>query len=271
MGFGIAIVALLGVGLVFSLGGDDPDTAEDQMDPADAATVENGTTESEFFDLKGGNDTVYAGAGQDVIDAGAGDDRAFGGDDDDLISGAADDDFLRGGAGDDLLYGGAGNDVLHGDVGDDLLVGADIIDGEGMIDAVRVAQAENRDLTDEESASLIDLEGDPGEADTLNGGVGADVIIAGSNDVVDTGSGSDIVNVGDWVDPAEPVEIVDFTASRDVMVYSYIGATEPDVAFGEDVNGTATLVVDGEIVAYFRNADFFDLTAQSAILLEQIG
>lgn len=57
-----------------------------------------GTVKDEYFDLKAGNDTCYAGAGDDIIVAGAGN---------------------------DLVYGGSGNDEMKGDGGDDLLDGGD--------------------------------------------------------------------------------------------------------------------------------------------------
>ncbi len=61
-----------------------------------------GTLKDEYFDLKAGDDTCYAGAGDDIVVAGSGNDSVFGG------SGA---DQLKGDAGDDNLDGGIGNDT----------------------------------------------------------------------------------------------------------------------------------------------------------------
>ncbi|MBS0638669.1 MAG: Hint domain-containing protein [Proteobacteria bacterium] len=61
-----------------------------------------GTAQAEYFDLKGGDDTCYAGAGDDIVVAGSGNDSVFGG------SGA---DELMGGTGNDQLDGGADADT----------------------------------------------------------------------------------------------------------------------------------------------------------------
>jgi Ca2+-binding RTX toxin-like protein len=262
-----ALLGLLGIGLVVNLL-DDGD--EDSFDTNDGELAQ-GSGGDDLIETGGGDDSVFAGAGDDVILTGDGDDRAFGGAGDDLIVGEADDDFLRGGAGDDLIFGGAGEDELNGDVGDDVIVGADIIDARGIVEATETSIQTGDPLTEDQLNAFIDLRADTGEADTLNGGVGSDVMIAGNNDVVDTGAGEDIVNLGQWVAPGAPVQITGFNPFQDDIVYTYEGGTEPDVSFGEDDNGTATLTVDGEIVAYFENADFFDLVAGSSIVLERLG
>lgn len=61
----------------------------------------SGSMKDEYYDLKSGNDSVYAGGG---------------------------DDILVGGNGNDKLYGGTGNDDLKGDDGDDFLDGGDGLD-----------------------------------------------------------------------------------------------------------------------------------------------
>ncbi len=71
-------------------------------DGSDSVT---GSAKDEYFDLKGGDDIVYAGAGDDIVVAGSGNDAVYGG------SGA------------DQMKGDAGNDSLDG--GDDSLVGGD--------------------------------------------------------------------------------------------------------------------------------------------------
>jgi len=60
-----------------------------------------GTAQAEYFDLKGGDDTCYAGAGDDIVVAGAGDDVVYGGSGADQMKGDAGDDSLDGGDGDD--------------------------------------------------------------------------------------------------------------------------------------------------------------------------
>ena len=59
-----------------------------------------GSIQDEYFDLKGGDDTVYAGGGDDIVAAGSGNDAVYGG---------SGNDELKGDGGDDLLDGGAGS------------------------------------------------------------------------------------------------------------------------------------------------------------------
>jgi hypothetical protein len=61
-----------------------------------------GSAKDEYFDLKGGDDTVYAGAGNDIIVAGLGNDK--------VVGGTGNDD-LKGDGGNDLLDGGADLDT----------------------------------------------------------------------------------------------------------------------------------------------------------------
>ncbi len=51
-----------------------------------------GSAKDEYFDLKGGDDTVYAGAGDDIVVAGGGNDTVYGGSGDDQMKGDAGDD-----------------------------------------------------------------------------------------------------------------------------------------------------------------------------------
>lgn len=268
---GFALLGLLGVGLIVGISNSGDDDDEDPIAQDDGAERVQGTQDNDLLETGAGSDTVFAAAGDDFVDAGAGDDRVFGGEGDDFIIGGEGDDFLRGQAGDDILFGGAGADELNGDVGDDVLFGADIIDAEGIFDVTLATVSNGGNIDDIDQDQFLDLMADPQEADTLNGGVGDDIIIAGSNDVVDTGSGEDVLNVGEWVDPDAPVLVTGFDPSNDVIVYSYTGATTPLVSFGEDNSGTATLDVDGEIIAFFPGIDFFDLTANSSIVLERLS
>lgn len=264
---GFAILGLLGVGLIVNLADDDDDdNVEATPDPENEDQTLSTEDSDETIETEGGDDTVFSQGGNDLVSLGEGDDRGFGGDDSDAIFGDAGDDFIRGQGGSDQVFGGAGEDSLFGDAGNDTLYGADILD-----DAALFEQTAETNFLLFDNSALFDTSADPAEADTLNGGVGEDVIFAGSNDVVDTGSGADTVNVGEWVDPDAPVEITGFTPAADVIVYSYTGPTEPNVSFGEDDTGLATLDVDGESIATFPGVDFFDLTAESAILLERLS
>jgi len=69
-----------------------------------------GTAKDEYFDLKAGNDTVYASAGDDIVVAGSGDDWVYGGSGTDELKGDAGDDHLDGGDGNDtVVYSGVSN------------------------------------------------------------------------------------------------------------------------------------------------------------------
>ncbi|MEI7537132.1 MAG: Ig-like domain-containing protein, partial [Comamonadaceae bacterium] len=77
------------------------------VDPSNNGCTPNndlvtGTEKAEYFDLKAGDDTVYAGGGDDIVSGGAGND---------LIYGENGNDTLNGGAGDDTIDGGAGTDT----------------------------------------------------------------------------------------------------------------------------------------------------------------
>jgi len=61
-----------------------------------------GSSKDEYFDLKAGDDTVYAGGGNDIIVAGLGNDKVYGG---------TGNDDLKGDSGNDLLDGGADVDT----------------------------------------------------------------------------------------------------------------------------------------------------------------
>ncbi|MEL7092754.1 MAG: calcium-binding protein [Pseudomonadota bacterium] len=249
------MLALLGIGLVGVLINDDDETTT-STETADSAS---GSDAAETFDTGGGDDTIFAGGGNDLIDAGADDDRVFGQDGFDVIVGGTGDDFIRGGAEADVLFADAGEDTLQGDVGNDLLIGADIFDSEAIFDEIDQTGFVPTSLT-----GFIDLAGETGEADTINGGVGDDDIIAGSNDVVTTGSGADIVDIGDWVTPGEPVTITDFNPARDVIVYNYEGPTAPNVFFAETDSGELTIEIalsnqENGVLATLPGVDFFDV------------
>ena len=89
----------------------------------------------------------------------------------DIVFGQEGNDFLRGGAGEDLLVAGTGSDPLYGNAGDDILFGADILDEMEVAESTRSGELPSFLLT---SAYEV------GQADTLDGGVGSDTLVAGS-------------------------------------------------------------------------------------------
>ncbi len=81
--------------------------------PTDTCTESSdsvtGSTQDEYFDLLGGNDTVYAGGGDDIVVAGNGNDVVYGGSGNDELKGGSGDDGIDGGDGlsDIAVYAGA--------------------------------------------------------------------------------------------------------------------------------------------------------------------
>jgi Ca2+-binding RTX toxin-like protein len=84
----------------------------------DAETV-TGSKVADHMLVRGGDDTVTAGAGRDTVNGGAGNDVISGGIGGDRLNGAGDNDTITGGAGNDVLIGGAGIDALRGGKGND--------------------------------------------------------------------------------------------------------------------------------------------------------
>jgi Ca2+-binding RTX toxin-like protein len=119
--------------------------------------------------------------------------------DDDTISGGGGNDTLRGGEGADTINGGAGDDMIVGDGGPDKLFGdggQDKLLGRGGND--KLHGGAGHDV----------LNGGPGR-DRLFGDGGPDKLIAqdGEEDkVVDGGSGDDIGQIDEGIDPAVSIE-----------------------------------------------------------------
>ncbi|WP_210878585.1 calcium-binding protein [Roseovarius autotrophicus] len=215
-----------------------------------------------------GPDTLHGGDGRDVLDGGPGDDRLFGHNGNDTLFGGEGNDSLVGSAGNDMLFGGDGDDALHGALDDDWLhggMGSDTLFG-GHGNDTLIGIVDNP-----ATARLDDL--DDGR-DFLNGGAGDDVILAGRSDIVTTGSGADRVVLGDWLDAAHQVEILDFSAEHDLLmvVYDKTGP-EPDIALAPDAEAASDmrLLLNGVEIARIANAegltlDHVALVSQSELL-----
>lgn len=189
---------------------------------------------------------VYAGEGDSITGSDAADDLY------DVVVTLSDDASFSGGAADEVVtvvqsdgaqaFGGGGNDMLvsdhsaallDGGAGDDTIVGA----GESWFAAVN-----------------YDSEGDLAEtaADTLIGGAGDDRIIAGTNDVVSSGEGSDQVIL-----TADGVQITDHDVSADLVTLSVDedaadGSWADRITLQETEDGTR-LSIDGVESAFFDN------------------
>lgn len=157
----------------------------------------------------GGSDTMAGNGGDDLLDGGAGDDRMVGGEGDDTLDGAEGNDWLDGASGDDVLRGGDGDDDLAGGLGDDTLTG-----GAG--------------------------------ADSLHGGAGNDVLAGSAGDVLDGNEGDDrfVVSYGN----EDGVALITDYAEGDRIE---IAVTEPEaqLSVSHDLDGSATLLIDGHPVA----------------------
>ncbi len=143
-----------------------------------------------------GNDTVNLAAlltnQPSEVYGGIGNDRITGGPAHDILMGDSGNDVLTGGRGDDLLIGGDGRDRLVGSLGNDLLF-AGSLDVEALdpceplslgdyLEAWQAASTPDEKI--EAVLPLIDFVLDDGSADTLTGGLGADLFITNELDRV---------------------------------------------------------------------------------------
>ena len=138
-----------------------------------------GTTLADSLTGDDGAQDLYGHGGNDTIDGGGGND---------LVNGGTGDDEVRGGAGDDAVEGSAGGDLLDGGPGRDLFAGDNectVAPCTGGSDEIRA-----RD----------------GEEDTVNCGVGADVAIVDTLDIValDSQQGCESIDRADLPVAAPP-------------------------------------------------------------------
>ena len=222
-----------------------------------------------------GNDTLEGGAGNDTIDGLGGDDTITGLGGNDTLAGGAGADTLNGGAGGDSLSGGDGADSIIGGTGADTLAGGagnDTIDGGADPDTAvfafnRVGSTITRvnatTLTISnggETDTVSNVEsfqfGDgtfnaaqlnpPTEGnDTLEGGVGPDLIdalggddnVSGSNgdDTLIGGTGNDTLNGGDGQDSLIGGDGDDYLFGTD-GADTLIGGSGNDLLFGQQGN-----------------------------------
>ena len=193
--------------------------------------IHGGTGDDDLHGAEG-NDTLSGDAGRDSLHGEDGDDDLYGSDgedslmghnDDDYLFGGEDDDFLLGSAGDDRLGGGAGDDVLQGGLDDDALFG-----GAGS-DSLFGGWGDDTLSGGETLASLPGL-AENEALDYLNGGGGDDLIIAGAQDIVTSGEGTDRIVLGDWIRSGTATEILDYAPEDDSLMFVWddsAGAAAP--------------------------------------------
>lgn len=251
------------------------------------------------IDGQAGDDRLFGGEGKDTVNGGAGNDIVFGGVWNDVLSGGVDDDILSGDKGNDQVSGDAGNDTLFGGIGSDTLsggagndylmggAGADTIDGgegndtivginltdtnkalDGVagkldsyadFDAAKAALAKALEGTNSELATIVDRD----SGDLLQGGDGNDSIIAGANDTLTGGAGSDVFNIVSALETPNgstgPVTITDFNSSEDSLVLTIqtdrfdTGGASDDAFFKVTTQATA----DGTGTAVYLNGKLY--------------
>lgn len=251
--------------------------AADPVNPAPPAlSLQSGGDDVDFLQGGDGQDMLFGQADGDELRGGAGDDRLWGGTGDDTVHGDSGDDVLWGDEGDDSLLGhdgddsqdgGDGQDTLWGGLGDDTLAGGngnDALHGrEGADVMAGDAGADTLFGGDGDDLLLGRLLGDQGDdVDFLNGGDGADTLIAGAGDILTGGDGADDFMLGDWGDAAgtdAPAQLTDFDPDEDRMVVVYDDSTdaEPDVDLRPNVDSPALidLVVNGTVLTTLAQAD----------------
>lgn len=200
-----------GVGADVLVGGDGFDTAT-YYDAASGVTVDLGLGIGTRGDAAGdvmtsiervqgsnnGDDVLIGSAGNDELQGYGGSDWLRGGDGNDVLGGGNGNDTLDSGAGNDILSGGAGADLIHGAAGDDYILGvaptagqADSIDGGAGLDVIDYSRAER--------GVKVDLSGEvvaenPGRYDVLVNV--EDVIGSAFADVIWGDAGSNRLNGG---------------------------------------------------------------------------
>ncbi|MFW8635946.1 calcium-binding protein [Cribrihabitans pelagius] len=232
----------------------------DVMGGGGGADEINGYEGADWLGGDAGDDTLYGAAGDDTLAGGAGADLLHGGDGVDLLLGGEDGDALYGHFGDDQLSGGAGADLLHGGQGADVLeggTGADSLHGNDGNDILRGGAGEDA-LFGGTGDDLVSGADDAGERDYVNGGDGADTLLAGARDVLTGGAGADLFVGGSWTGSEEAVQLVDYDAAEDQLVLVWDGAedSDPEVEVQDDpeapdnrlivVNGAVALRISGE-------------------------
>ena len=168
---------------------------------------------------------------------------------DEVISGSDGADQINGYGGADTIDGGAGEDTLFGGWGDDLL--------DGREDGVA-------------------------EQDFLNGGGGADNLVAGGEDIVTTGMGADNVFIGDWIMPGEEAQVHDFDPLEDRLIIVFddqANASEPEITIARDGldPDVSHILMNGEMIAAVHSEpsmsinDLMIMTQSDAALFFGIG
>ncbi|MFN4056999.1 MAG: calcium-binding protein [Roseinatronobacter sp.] len=198
-------------------------------------------------ELAGPDESLNGGALDDTLSGGSWAGLLAGhGGDDWLIAGSAPVHMI-GGEGCDSMQGGAGDDSLEGCTGDDLLI---------------AGTGDNVLLGGDGNDTLIGVAFDPSGTDVsgqnfLNGGDGDDLMIAGGDDYLHGGAGTDTFGLGDWLQ-GRAATIVDYVQGEDQILLHFDPARVPDplldIRFDADAPETAQIWLNDQLVAQVQNA-----------------
>ncbi|MDQ0466776.1 Ca2+-binding RTX toxin-like protein [Caulobacter ginsengisoli] len=199
-----------------------------------------GTSGDDTITGEGGNDSVSGAGGADVID---------GGDGDDFLRGGAGDDTLIGGDGDDLFRGNAGTDSYDGGAGTDRVSFFDAASTQGVVADLRTGVIANDGFGNAETMTGIeDLGLGTRFADTFYGNDGANFMLVGGGDHIESFGGDDSFQVHDapaFLDGGDGIDsITGFTQQRFVDLDSDGLADEDLTTNGVAVNLQSHLIQD---------------------------
>ncbi len=189
-----------GADKINAMGGNDTvwgDEGNDTIEGGNGNDFLHGGSEDDVITDTQGDDLIWGDGGNDALNGGAGADQAFGGDGNDTI---------YGGAGADVVVGGRGNDIMYGDNG---LITNNVLDPNGDNDVMDGGEGNDRLYGGGGADALNGGEGD----DTLEGGAGADGMIGwDGNDtfVMDEGD----IGFNNTIDGGLGYDVVDYSASR---------------------------------------------------------
>ncbi|MEX0301629.1 MAG: hypothetical protein AB3N24_04325, partial [Leisingera sp.] len=155
-----------------------------------------------------------------------------------------------------------GADTIFGDLGDDLIVSTSAMDGEEIAAFARdvVSGSATIDPDSLEELLMPDTDTDS-DADSIQAGLGNDIVLAGDGDTVSLGEGEDTLGIGDWITEGDdPVVFTDFSKLEDTIVYSHDGeGEEPELTLEETQDefgdpDDALLFANGVLVARIEGA-----------------
>lgn len=187
--------------------GDEVDGSGDGNDSIDAgagADTVNAGNGDNSVDAGIGDDSVVSGLGADTIDGDFGEDTILSGAGADSVLGGRQDDFINLGAGADFADAGNEDDTVLGGLGEDTILSGDGLDSiNGGADNDLIGITDNVLTTDEITNGLVtDLDIDIVDADdtvpfddTIDGGLGQDILAFGLDGTAVTLNEDNVQNV----------------------------------------------------------------------------